>query len=85
MKFVAIYRLGTGEISALCALPPDAGPLSVGMQMGPGEGRAEFEVPQELSVQYGDPDLHTRMDQIMKEYRLDGAGDVKIAKKSGRS
>lgn len=84
MKLVAIYRLGTGEISALCALPPDGASFSVGMQMGPGEGRAEFEAPQELSVQYDAPDLHTRMDQIMKEYRLDGTGDVKIARKSGR-
>jgi hypothetical protein len=85
MKFVAIYNSETGEITALCALPPDADAPSPGMQMRPGESRAEFEAPEEFSIEQNDPQLRARMDQIIKEYRLERPGDVKVVRKTGTS
>jgi hypothetical protein len=76
MKFVAIYKLGTGEITALVALPPDAGAPSVGRQMEPGESRVEFEAPKELSFEHNDPQLPARMEQIVKEYSIEKTNDV---------
>jgi hypothetical protein len=84
MKFVAIYKSGTGEITALVALPPDAGAPSVGRQMEPGESRVEFEAPKELSFEHDDPQLRARMDQIVKEYRIEKSDHVKIVKKVER-
>ena len=85
MKFVAIYNSETGEITALCALPQDADAPTVGMQMGPGESRAQFEVPEELAVKSDYAQPHARMEKIIKDYRIKDTGEVKLVKASGSS
>jgi len=82
MRLVAIYRSDTGEITALCALPPDKNAPSVGMQMGPGESRVEFEAPEELTLKHGDPQLHARMENIMENYRIEQPSAARLVKRS---
>jgi hypothetical protein len=80
MKFVASYRVETGEITALCALPADANAPSPGMQLRPGEGRAEFEVPDEAAAKADDSQLQTRMEEIITSYRVEISHAAKLVK-----
>jgi hypothetical protein len=81
MRLVAVYNSKTGEITALCALPPDADAPTVGMQMKPGESRAEVEAP-EGTVEPDDPQLHAQMKKITEDYRIESTSEVKIIKKT---
>jgi hypothetical protein len=80
MKFVASYRVETGENTALCALPPVANAPSPGMQLRPGEARAEFEVPDAAAAKADESQLQTRMDEIITSYRLELSHAAKLVK-----
>ena len=71
MKLVAIYKVETGEITALCALPPDPTAPSPGLQLRPGESRSELDIPDELMPREDDSQLQSRMEALIKSYRIE--------------
>jgi hypothetical protein len=80
MRLVAIYKVATGEITALCALPPDPTAPSPGMQLRPGESLAELDVPDEFMPAGDDSQLQARMEAIVRSHRIETTRAAKIVK-----
>jgi hypothetical protein len=82
MKFVASYYPETGEITALCALPADPDAPSPGMQLRPGEARAEFEVPDDEAVATtaDASQLRTRMEDIVASFRVESSQSARLVR-----
>jgi hypothetical protein len=82
MKVVAIYATHSGQITSLIALPADADAPSAGARMRPGESRAEIDLPQGIALTLNDPQTHAQMQQIIREYRIEGTDKPRIVKKA---
>ena len=76
MKFVAVYKAQTGEITTVCALPQDPYAPVPGMHLAPGERLATFDAPDELGIKHETPDLHARLDALIRAYRIDGSDRI---------